>query len=161
MNKLGFGGGCHWCTEAVFQALKGVAKVEQGWIASNGMHTTFSEAVIVHFDPAVIDMATLTAIHLYTHSCTSQHPMRAKYRSAVYTFFDEQTVLINSALSELQADFDEPIITQVLPFKSFKENEEQYQNYYRKHADKQFCTNYIHPKLQLLRQQFSEHYEGV
>ncbi len=161
MNKLGFGGGCHWCTEAVFQALKGVAKVEQGWIASTGIHTTFSEAVIVHFDPVVIDVATLTAIHLHTHSCTSQHPMRTKYRSAIYTFFDNQIAAVTTALSDLQEDFDEPIITQVLPFKSFKENEEQYQNYYLKHADKQFCTTYIHPKLQLLRQQFSEYYEVV
>ncbi len=90
MEKIGFGGGCHWCTEAVFQALIGVEKVEQGWIASEGENDSFSEAVIVHFDESTIDLSTLTAIHLFTHSCTSEHSMWKKYRSAVYTFSNKQ-----------------------------------------------------------------------
>ena len=47
MKKIGFGGGCHWCTEAIFQALNGVESVEQGWISSLNPYDTFSEAVIV------------------------------------------------------------------------------------------------------------------
>ena len=50
MKKIGFGGGCHWCTEAIFQALNGVESVEQGWISSLNPYDTFSEAVIVHFN---------------------------------------------------------------------------------------------------------------
>src|SRR6195952_1575905 len=110
MDKIGFGGSCHWCTEAVFQSLRGVAEVKQGWIASDGGAEDFSEAVIVGFDPAVISLDTLVEVHLHSHSCTSLHSMRAKYRSAVYTFEEGQVALVQQAIERLQADFDAPVI---------------------------------------------------
>ncbi len=155
MEKIGFGGGCHWCTEAVFQVLKGVVKVEQGWIASEGASSAFSEAVIVHFEASVIGLPTLVAIHLYTHSCTSRHALRKKYRSAVYTFSQAQAEAVDVLLKQLQEEFDQPIITRTLPFVLFRKNEERYQNYYQKHAGNQFCEAYINPKLQLLMRQYS------
>ena len=155
MTKIGFGGGCHWCTEAVFQVVKGVAKVEQGWIASSGTHATFSEAVIVHYDETAIDLPTLVAMHLYTHSCTSNHSMRGRYRSAVYTFSEERAAAAEDSIAALQSEFDRPIITAVLPFVAFRENVEKYQNYYRKNSNNQFCTAYINPKFQRLMRQFS------
>ena len=85
-SKIGFGGGCHWCTEAVFQSLIGVEKVEQGFVASFNLHNELSEAVIVHFNHKRISLQTLIEIHLLTHSSTSDHAMRKKYRSAIYTF---------------------------------------------------------------------------
>lgn len=154
--KIGFGGGCHWCTEAVFQTLKGVERVAQGWIASAGEYDGFSEAVLVYFDETKIDLASLTAIHLHTHSCTSEHAMRKKYRSAVYTFSEVQAVALKTIIKQLQSEFAQPIITRVLPFVAFKENEEQYQNYYLKNSDNQFCQTYIQPKFQLLMQRFSK-----
>ena len=156
MVKIGFGGGCHWCTEAVFQSLKGIKNVEQGWIASVGENSSFSEAVIVHYDESEIDLESLVAIHLYTHSCTSDHTMRSKYRSAVYTFDEQQSLDTLNLINKLQSDFRKPIITQVLIFAAFKENKEQYQNYYTKHSENQFCKTYIRPKLKLLLRQFSK-----
>lgn len=76
LKKIGFGGGCHWCTEAVFQSLKGVKSVQQGWIASKNEHFEFSEAVIVDFDPSSIPLKVLIEIHLHTHKSTSEHSMR-------------------------------------------------------------------------------------
>ena len=58
-ERIGFGGGCHWCTEAVFQSLRGISKVEQGWIRSTPPHEKFSEAVIVTYDPKVMSLETL------------------------------------------------------------------------------------------------------
>ena len=87
LYKIAFGGGCHWCTEAVFQSLKGVEKVEQGFITSYDQNNTFSEAVIVDFNTEKIDLKTLVEIHLHTHKSTSNHSMRKKYRSAIYVFF--------------------------------------------------------------------------
>lgn len=90
MRKVGFGGGCHWCTEAVFQSLVGVIKVEQGFIAPLEVRNAFSEAVVVHFNQDEIGLKNLIEIHLRTHNSTSAHSMRDKYRSAIYAF-DEVT----------------------------------------------------------------------
>ncbi len=123
MEKVGFGGGCHWCTEAVFSHLKGVNKVEQGWISSTLKEAeTFSEAVIVHFDKNIIPLEVLVEIHLFTHSSTSNHSMREKYRSAIYSFNDTQTKTLKAIMIEKQKLFSKPIITQVYLFKSFKLN---------------------------------------
>jgi peptide-methionine (S)-S-oxide reductase len=154
IDKIGFGGSCHWCTEAVFQSLKGVTDVRQGWIASVGDAAAFSEAVIVEYNPEVISLETLIAIHLFTHSCTSNHTMRSKYRSAVYTFNDEQITPATIAIGKLQKEFAEPIITAVIPFKDFKINKDEYLNYYYSNPDKPFCENMINPKLKILMQRF-------
>ena len=160
LNKVGFGGGCHWCTEAVFQSLIGVTRVEQGWIASAGENSALSEAVVVHFDENVILFSTLISIHLFTHSCTSEHTMREKYRSAVYTFNGEQEDLAKRIISELQNEFIEPIITRVLPFVRFKENSKEFLNYYYKDPEKQFGQRYIDPKLKLLKENYPKHLDS-
>ncbi|PKG52364.1 peptide-methionine (S)-S-oxide reductase [Olleya sp. 1-3] len=156
-NKIAFGGGCHWCTEAVFQALKGVQKVEQGFIASTKDHTTFSEAVIVHYNPEIITLDILIQIHLYTHKSTSNHSMRTKYRSAIYYFSEEQKEDSAVLLANLQSEFEAPIITKTLPFKDFKPSEAQFKNYYKNNPNKPFCQTYINPKLKLLQAKFSKH----
>lgn len=154
IQKLGFGGGCHWCTEAVFGVLIGVVDVQQGWISSTGADAALSEAVIVHYNTEEVDMSVLIEIHLYTHSCTSFHSMRKKYRSAVYIYSDAQMRATSELIVALQGDFDHKIITRVLPFASFKENAEIYQSYYKKNSVNQFCERYIKPKLRLLMQRF-------
>jgi len=156
LTKVAFGGGCHWCTEAVFQSLIGVSLVEQGWVASIEKNNTFSEAVIVHFHPDKIDLKTLIEIHLLTHKSTSNHSMRTKYRSAIYYFTHQQKEKISKIIEKLQVGFKDKIITKVLTFKEFKPNTEEFQNYYQSNPDKPFCKNYIHPKLKFLLQRFSK-----
>jgi peptide-methionine (S)-S-oxide reductase len=156
LKKVGFGGGCHWCTEAVFSALKGVETVEQGWIASGGDYSSFSEGVIVSYNALEISPDVLIEIHLHTHASTADHSMRDKYRSAVYTFDDSDIISIQIIIDDLQNDFDKPIITKVLPFADFKLNREDSLNYYFSDPAKPFCENYINPKLKLLREQFSK-----
>ena len=154
--EIGFGGGCHWCTEAVFQTLIGVDKVAQGWIASDGESTAFSEAIVVTYNPNIIDLKTLVAIHLHTHKSTNQHSMRDKYRSAIYTNSKAQRAEVICIIKELQKQFEEPIITNTLPFIEFKESEEMFKNYYQKNPTKPFCRTYIDPKLKLLLTKFRE-----
>ena len=155
-NKIGLGGGCHWCTEAVFQSLIGVQKVEQGFIASEGKNHPFSEAVIVHFNSSQISLKDLIEIHLYTHKSTSEHSMRSKYRSAIYFFTPDQKEESIKILKDLQSDFQKRIITKVIPFCNFKESDELFQNYYYSNPEKPFCETHINPKLSLLLQQFSQ-----
>ena len=154
MEKVGLGGGCHWCTEAIFQSLIGVIKVEQGWISSVGVNDSFSEGVVVHFDPSHIDLSSLIAIHLHTHSCTADHSMRPKYRSAVYTYTEDQVTKVKEAITSLQKEFDEPVITEVLPFCKFKINQENYLDYYFRNPENKFCQTYINPKLNLVHSHF-------
>lgn len=152
--KIGFGGGCHWCTEAVFQSLIGVEKVQQGWIASEGNNDTFSEAVIVEYSPELIPLQTLIDVHLLTHKSTVEHSMRDKYRSAIYTFSEDQKPLILNMIHKIQETFENKIITKVLPFKEFRASREAIQNYYIKNPEKPFCKTYIDPKLKMLLTQF-------
>lgn len=155
IKKIGFGGGCHWCTEAVFASLKGVQNVAQGWIASTIPNDAFSEAVVVFYDDAVISLADLTEIHLHTHASASLHSMRDKYRSAIYYFDESDRSEAKQIITKLQADFEQPVITQVLAFVDFKSSLPEHINYYYSNPEKPFCALYIQPKIQLLKNKFS------
>ena len=154
ISKIALGGGCHWCTEAIYQSLKGVEKVEQGYVASTGENDTFSEAVIVNFNADVISLATLIEIHLYTHKSTSDHSMREKYRSAVYVFSEEQKESSENIIQGFQKEFDDKLITSVYTFKRFKASREEILDYYYENPDKPFCKKFIDPKLKLLQLKF-------
>lgn len=156
LKKVAFGGGCYWCTEAVFQSLIGVEKVAQGFISSDGKNESFSEAVIVYFDKN-ITLKTLIEIHLHTHKSTVKHSMRNKYISAIYYFTKKQKEESKCIVTTLQINFKDQIITQTLPFKNFKPSIEASQNYYIKNSQKPFCKKYIHPKLDLIVREFSSH----
>ncbi|MGB5271613.1 peptide-methionine (S)-S-oxide reductase [Eudoraea sp.] len=153
IEKIGLGGGCHWCTEAVFQALKGVEKVEQGWISAVDAEE-YSEAVVLHFDPKIISLKDLIEVHLYTHRSTSDHSLRKKYRSAVYTFSAAQQKEVDQILKHLQKDFQDTLITGVYSYKEFKMSPESFQNYYQKNPNKPFCKTYIDPKIEILLRRF-------
>jgi len=155
--KIALGGGCHWCTEAVFQSLKGVEKVDQGYVASTGEQTEFSEAVIVHFNLDIISLKTLIEIHLHTHKSTSNHSMRDKYRSAVYTFSEMQNNEANEIINSFQTEFENKLILKVYPFLQFKPSRKQLLNYYYSDPNKPFCERFIEPKLKLLLKDFGRH----
>ena len=152
MKKIGLGGGCHWCTEAVFQQVEGVSKVEQGYIASEAPADTLSEAVIVHYLPKKVNLGRLLEIHLQTHNSTSDHSFRKKYRSAVYFFSAEEEKEIESLLVKLQKKFERKLVTQVLAFRRFEASRESIQNYYKRNPEAPFCKRYIEPKLKLIKE---------
>jgi peptide-methionine (S)-S-oxide reductase len=152
--QIGLGGGCHWCTEGVFQSLIGINEVKQGWISAIES-PTFSEAIIVDYNPETISAKDLIEIHLHTHSSTSNHSMRDKYRSAVYAFTENEKKEYDKIIDDLQCTFGNKLITKVYSFQDFKLNKEDYLNYLYTKEDNQFCKNYIHPKLSLLMQKFS------
>ena len=155
MKKIGMGGGCHWCTEAVFQSLKGVEQVEQGYIATSEDPDTFYEGVLVHYDPNIISLQKLVEIHLKTHQSTSFHRMRSKYLSGVYIFNEDQRLKTERILDDLRNDFDKEIITSVYNFKKFQASRMEIRDYYRADPDRPFCRKYIEPKLEMLKQSYS------
>lgn len=156
MEKIALSGSCYWCMEAIYQSLIGVEKVEQGFVASKEFSEEFSEAIIVHFTPNKISIETLIEIHLHTHKSTVNHSRRKAYKSAIYTFSEEQERKSIEVLKSLQKEFSEKIITKVYSFESFKPSEEMFHNYYFSNPEKPFCKSYINPKLKQLLKSFSK-----
>lgn len=156
MEKVGLGGGCHWCTEGVFQMLKGVAQVDQGFILSDPPSDTWAEGVIVHFDPTAIDLTLLIEVHLRTHSATTDFVAKGKYRSAIYIHDDVQEQRAVEAIRSLQSDFEDTIGTRILPFRKFKRSDERFRNYYATDPQRPFCKRFIDPKLDFIRRNFAE-----
>lgn len=157
ITTIGFGGGCHWCTEAVFQTLRGVEQVEQGFIKSDAPHDSWSEAVRLRFDPEVIPLSVLVAIHLRTHSSQSNHTFRGKYRSAVYVTNDEEMTEVEAILKDEQLEFEDPLVTHVLPLKEFKSSPDVFKDYYKTDPERPFCKTYIDPKLSKLRKDYARY----
>ena len=158
-RTIGFGGGCHWCTEAVFQFFPGT-RVEQGYAAADPPHDAWSEAVRVRFDPARVPLAVLVEAHLRTHASTSAHSMRGKYRSAIYVpdgdgAEGEEADELRALLRDLQSGFERPLVTRVLPLRRFRLSDERFRDYYRTDPERPFCRAYVDPKLALLRSRFA------
>jgi len=156
--KVGFGGGCHWCTEGIYLQLRGVREVKQGWIRSNGDNSSFSEAVVVDFDEQQISLETLCHVHFLTHSSTVNHKLRDKYRSAIYFNSQDQV----EALEIIRSAYNEAnrvnLITKILCLEEFKINIEKYQNYYGKNHGSPFCERYIEPKLEIILLKYGENF---
>lgn len=155
-HKIGLGGSCHWCTEAIFQSLRGVTRVEQGWLSALPPDDVLAEGVVVYFDADVIDLKKLIEIHLHTHSCTSNHKMRSKYRSAVYCYNQDQFDSAVKGLSELQNDFEQGLVTRALHVVNFQMNQPRYLDYYNTDPSRPFCRTRIEPKLARLLELFSD-----
>ncbi|MGW9686728.1 peptide-methionine (S)-S-oxide reductase [Flagellimonas sp. 2504JD1-5] len=154
ISKIALGGGCHWCTEAVFLSLRGVQKVKQGFVSIKEEKNGFSEAVVITYDRTIISMMDLIQVHLHTHKSTSAHSFRNKYRSAIYVYSEEDFKQATSILNELQSDFEQELVTKVHYFAKFKPSEEQFHNYYYSNPEKPFCETYISPKLKTILSKF-------
>lgn len=154
MPMIGFGGGCHWCTEAVFQPLIGVSGVRQGFIRAAAPDDTWSEAVEVTFDPDQISLRDLLGVHLMTHASGSDHKMRGKYRSAVYLPDPADCAAVMRVLAEISTETGAHIVTRALLHKGFKPSDARFQDYYRADPERPFCRTYVAPKLAKLRARY-------
>ncbi len=170
MQLATFGGGCFWCTEAIFQQLKGVEKVVSGYSGGSAPGkptyreicsglTGHAEVIQITFDPSVIPFEDLLRIHLHTHNPTTLNRQGAdvgtQYRSVVFYHNEEQRKLTERVISEEQAAFDAPIVTEISPLDIFYEAEDYHQNYYNNNQTQGYCSFVISPKLQKLRQQYA------
>jgi peptide-methionine (S)-S-oxide reductase len=139
----------------VFQALKGVHAVRQGFITADPPHEDWSEAVELDYDPDIISLADLIAAHLATHASSSNHKMRGKYRSAVYVAGADQAALARTAITDAARRTGLDFVTQVLHNRGFKPSATAFQNYYATDPERPFCQTYIDPKLAKLKAQFT------
>lgn len=150
---MAFGGGCHWCTEAVFAALRGT-RVTQGFAVSDPPDDAPSEAALVAWDETDVPLGAMVAIHLRTHASGSDHQMRGKYRSAIYTG-NEDAAAARAALAAEAREVG-PVVTRVLPLRAFTPSPPQFARYYETRGpDAPFCRTYIEPKLARLRREYA------
>ena len=152
---IGFGGGCYWCTEAVFQSVVGAVKVTPGWIVAPAPDDTPSEGVIVEFDPGQLSVEALIDIHILSQSAYGNHSMRDKYRSAVYVFNPAQMRTCEAYFADLCRRQIAPV-TRILAFEGFQPSALEYHNYYYSNPQRPYCQRFIAPKISRLKQVFGE-----
>ena len=167
-----FGGGCFWCTEAVFQRLRGVSSVLPGYSGGHVENPTYeevssgttghAEATKIEFDPEQISFRDLLDVFFATHDPTTLNRQGndegTQYRSVIFYNSAEQKEEAKKFISELENDkiFQSPIVTEIKAFDKFYVAEDYHKNYYNQNKNKGYCMVVINPKLDKLRKRFSE-----
>ncbi len=167
-----FGGGCFWCTEAVFSHLKGVKGVMPGYSGGtvkdpsyedvcNG-NTGHIECIRIEFDPSVISYSDLLAVFFSTHDPTTPNrqgnDIGTQYQSAVFYANEAQRKAAEAFIQELNEKkaYDKPVVTLIRPLEAFYEAEDYHRKYYETHKDQRYCQIIIEPKLDKVRRKFAE-----
>ena len=161
-----FGGGCFWCTEAIFQEVKGVVKVVSGYASGkvpgrptyrevcSGL-TGHAEVVQVTFDANVISYEDILVIFMTTHDPTTLNHQGAdrgtQYRSIIYYHDEVQKKIAKVVIKALAQYYENPIVTEISEAVTFYEAEKEHQNYYRNNQTQGYCSFVITPKLMKLR----------
>ncbi|GAB1855819.1 peptide-methionine (S)-S-oxide reductase MsrA [Flavobacteriaceae bacterium MHTCC 0001] len=165
------GGGCFWCTEAIFREVKGVENVVSGYSGGNAPGkptyrevcsglTGHAEVVQITFDADVISYEDILLIFMTTHDPTTLNRQGAdrgtQYRSVIYYHDDTQKEIAEAVIKEVAKYFDDPIVTEVSPLDIFYDAEEYHQDYYRNNMEQGYCNAVISPKLAKFRKLYAE-----
>ena len=160
------GGGCFWCTEAVFQEVRGVEKVISGYSGGNVPgHPTYreicsgltghAEVIQITFDANVISYEDILVIFMTTHNPTTLNQQGAdrgtQYRSVIYYHNDKQKEIAEIILKELVPYYESSIVTEISALDVFYEADLSHQDFYKNNKTQGYCTFVIDPKLAKLR----------
>lgn len=165
-----FGSGCFWCTEAVFQRLKGVEKIESGYSGGTVPDPSYeavctgktghAECTNIYYDPNIISFSELLEVFFKTHDPTSLNKQGAdigtQYRSVIFYHTDEQRRIAEEIKRKLDEEkiWDDPIVTEISPFKKFYKAENYHQNYYNNNTNQGYCAFVITPKIEKFEKVF-------
>ncbi|MFX1482815.1 MAG: peptide-methionine (S)-S-oxide reductase MsrA [Promethearchaeota archaeon] len=170
METTTLGSGCFWCTEAVFQQLKGVKSVTSGYSGGTVENPTYqqvstgrtghAEVCQIMFDPEQISYAEILEVFFGTHDPTTPnrqgHDVGTQYRSVIFYHSEEQ----KETAERIKKEFDEkktwknPIVTEIVPFQKFFKAEDYHQNYFRNNPNQGYCQLVIAPKLNKFEKNF-------
>ena len=161
------GGGCFWCTEAVFQEVKGVEKVVSGYSGGkvpgaptyreicSGL-TGHAEVVEITFDPGIISFEEIILIFMTTHDPTTLNQQGAdrgtQYRSVIFYQNENQKAISKKVIKQLSEIYEDNIVTEISPMSTFYKAGLAHQNYYKENTEQGYCSYVITPKLHKLRQ---------
>lgn len=175
LNPAVFGGGCFWCTEAVFSALKGVTAVVPGYAGGQARpdgppltyeevstgRTGYAEMVKIDYDPAIISYRDLLTVFFATHNPTTLNrqdsDVGTQYRSVIFYATPDQKAVAESFVEELNAAnvWRKKIVTEIKPFEQWLEAEAYHRRYYEKNPDQAYCRWVIRPKLVKLQEAYA------
>ena len=158
------GGGCFWCTEAVFERIDGIKDVISGYAGGKIPNPTYkqictgetghAEVIKIKFDPSVISYSKILEIFGDCHNPTTLNKQGAdegtQYRSTIMFLSEDQKKLAQIWKKELSEKFDDPIVTEIVPAPIFYTAEDYHQDYYRKNPNQGYCSFVIRPKLKKL-----------
>ena len=167
------GGGCFWCTEALFRRLKGVHSVMPGYAGGTLKNPSYhevttgttghAEVIKIDFDPSIIRYSDLLDIFFHTHNPTSLNrqgnDVGTQYRSIILYSTPEQKIQAEEKIQELGAEFSEPIVTTVEPLTDFYDAEGYHKDYYEKNEYQPYCQVIIAPKVQKLMEKYKDKVE--
>lgn len=172
-----FAGGCFWCTEAVFRAVKGVKTIQPGYIGGQLEHPTYeaictgntghAEAIELWFDPSEVEYSTLLAIFFATHDPYSLnrqgHDIGTQYRSAVFYCSEEQKQQLASAIDHLNAQGLGTVVTEQVDASqhTFWPAEREHLDYYANHPWQPYCMAVIRPKIEKLMISFPAYLQAI
>lgn len=176
METATLGGGCFWCTEAIFSELKGVHKVESGYSGGTVPNPSYedvcegdtghAEVVNVTFDPNVISYRQVLEIFFTTHDPTSLNrqgaDVGAQYRSVVFYHDARQKEISQEVVKEVNASgmWGKPVVTELVPFVAFYKAEDYHQEYFAKNPGQGYCAVVIAPKVLKFRKKYSDLLKG-
>jgi peptide-methionine (S)-S-oxide reductase len=172
IQKITFGNGCFWCTEAIFQTLKGVTSVTSGYMGGHTKNPTYmeicngdtghAEVIQLEYDADEISFDELLLVFFRTHNPTTLNrqgnDVGTQYRSAIFYYTDEQRQQSEAMIKRLTAEkvFDKPIVTEITPASDFYKAEDYHQNYYSDNPSKSYCAFVIQPKLNKFAKEFTD-----
>ena len=171
VQTITLGGGCFWCTEAVFVKVRGITDVESGY--SNGQvnrpsyddvcsgRTGCNEVVKLTYDPAQITLREILEIFFVIHDPTSLNRQGndagTQYRSGIYYSNDEQKQVANDMIRQMSQDklFRSPIVTEVTPLANYWPAEAYHQDYFENNPNQGYCAFVVGPKVEKFRKTFA------
>lgn len=166
------GGGCFWCTEAVFDEMQGVTDVVSGYAGGQRPNPSYeqvctgatghAEVVQVTFDPSVVTFGEILDVFFTVHDPTTLNRQGAdvgtQYRSVIFYHTPEQQQIAEAKIAEINAAgiWDNPIVTEVSPLTTFYPAEDYHQEYFRKNPYQGYCQVVVRPKVAKFRQKFGD-----
>jgi len=171
MEQTTLGGGCFWCTEAVFERLAGVQSVESGYAGGNlsnptyeqvcGGNTGHAEVIQITFDPNVISYSDLLEVFFVIHDPTTMNRQGndrgTQYRSVIFAHTPQQLKTAQEMVAHLNSTraFSDPVVTEVTMLTNYFPAENYHQDFYRLNPNQPYCNAVIPPKLAKLQKHFS------
>jgi peptide-methionine (S)-S-oxide reductase len=172
LQKATFGSGCFWCTEAIFERLNGVVKVESGYSGGKVENPTYEEVCTgttghaevtqITYDPSIITFDELLEVFWKTHDPTTLNrqgnDVGTQYRSVIFYHNEEQKELAEKYKAELDKSgvWDNPIVTEISPFINFYSAEKYHQDYYNNNPNQGYCAFVITPKVEKFEKVFKD-----